>query len=424
MGSLRNKFVIFALLFSSTFFSDQLTGAVEEVLTSISERAYESNSATLLIMHKGNFISTEGCRCLEPMDVRSVTKSFLSLAVGLLMQDGLLTSLETPIYHYFPEWKQGNKQFVMIRHLLSHTSGLGTDVPCKEIYQFPDAVRMALASDLCSPPDTRFIYNNIATNLLAGVIEKATGMSVHAYLKKQLFEPLCINSDSWLCDNVGNNYGMSHLSINSVDLMKIGQLVANNGCWNGRRILSAEWIELMLQPSQLFTPFYGPLWWLGYYSISIHWDSDVLDQYDAAGIPCEYIQALQNTQGRVLVLEGHICYGNFLQQCVPQLAPYFGSQQAVYDFFAMVESKGLMLGKWDTGKVKSISARGYLGQQLIVFPEDKIVAVRLSNSTGTSNETNDNFSELENWLALLIYEMNCYVPTDSFVSEECQDAIP
>lgn len=419
MKGLFNSFLKINFILISSMFCTPVQGSVEEVLTTISERAFESNSDAVLVMHKGNFISVDGDRRMEPIDTRSITKSFVGLAVGLLMQDGKLSSIETPVYCFFPEWKQGNKKLVTIRHLLNHTSGMETEVNIEELYQFPDAVRMALACELCHPPDTRFVYNNVAVNLLAGIVERATGMSVHCYLKRQLFDPLCITSDSWLCDNVGNNYGMSHLSINAVDLAKVGVLLANDGCWNGRRILAKEWIDYMKVPTQSFTPFYGSLWWLGYYSMNIHWDSELLDQYDAAGIPCEYILALQSLQGRVLVFEGHVCYGNFLQQCVPQLMPYFGSSEAVYNFFATIESKGLPIGRWKVGALKSISARGYLGQQLIIFPAEKVVAVRLSNSCGETTQ-NDTFPELENWISLLIYEMNCYVPSDSPTTTVCQ----
>lgn len=387
-------------------------GTVEEVLRTISERACNSCSEALLVTHKGNFISVDGDHYMEPIETHSITKSFVSLAIGILWQEGKIHSVDTPVFYFFPEWRQGNKKFVTIRHLLNHTSGMETEESLAELYQFPDAVKMALACDLTSSPDTRFIYNNTAVNLLAAIVERASGMNIYEYLKTQLFDPLCINSTSWLCDNVGNHYGMSHLSINGVDLMKIGVLLANDGCWNGRRILSSEWIKFMKQPSQIFTPFYSSLWWLGYYSMSLYWDDSLIDQYDAAGVPCEHILALQSLQGRVLSFEGHICYGNFLQQCVPQLISHFGTIQAVYDFFAIIEKKGLPIGRWEIGELRSISARGYLGQQLIVFPAEKVVAIRLSNSTNTT-ERSDTLPDLESWIALLVYEMSGYAPLES-----------
>lgn len=403
-GSPLKTWTLSLLLLISSFHS-RAYGTVEEVLRSISIRAAESRSDALLVAQNGEFIGVYGCRSLEPIDSRSITKSFVSLAIGILLQEGRIASLETPVYEFYPEWRQGIRKSVTIRHLLDHTSGLDTNDDIVALYQFPDAVQMALASDFVALPDARFSYNNKAINLLAGIVKKISGMSVHEYLKCKLFAPLCITSETWLCDNVGNNYGMSHLSINAVDLAKIGVLITNDGCWNGRRILSSAWVNYMSQPTQHFTPFYGSLWWLGYYSMNLHWDCELINQYAASGISMNYIDALNKLQGQVLKFEGHVCYGNFIQQAAPQLEACFGSSQAVYDFFAQVESKGLPIGRWEVGQLKSISARGYLGQQLIIFPVEKLVAVRLTNTIAETNEQNDTFPELESWLALLVYEM-------------------
>lgn len=380
-----------------------------EIMENISLRATQSHSDIVLIAHQNNIEFIGGSRKqLEPIDSRSITKSFVCLAIGLLMQEECIESVDTPVYAFFPEWKQGYKQQVTIRHLLNHTSGLQTDGESAYIYQFPDAIKMALASDFSTPPGTCFIYNNKAVNLLAGIVEKAAGMSVHEYLKTRLFNPLCITTVSWLCDKAGNNYGMSHMAINAVDLTKVGILIANDGCWNGRRLISPEWLQFMKQPSQSLTPFYGPLWWLGFYSMKIYWDEDLLTQYSSSGIPCSYVESLRKLQGQVLSFEGHICYGNYREQFAAQLEPYFANTQEVYQFLGEIEARGLTLGRWDVGALKSISARGHLGQQLIVFPQENVVAVRLSNSCRDGVEYKDTFPELESWIALLVYEMNLY----------------
>lgn len=398
---------ILTMAFCVCFSSAEST--VVDLLQTISQRAKESQSEIVLVAHEGRFIAMCGeGKQYVPIETRSVTKSFVSLAVGLLVQEGRIPSVDTPVYYFYPEWKQGYKKDVTIRNLLSHTSGMQTEENVCELYQVPDAIRMALATDFNCSPGSQFRYNNKAVNLLAGIVEKAAGTNIHNYLKSRLFLPLGISSDTWLCDNAGNNYGMSHLTLNALDLTKVGMLLASDGCWHGHRLLAKEWLNFMTQSSQPYTPFYGPLWWLGYYSMSIYWDANLLKIYAEAGIPIEYVRSIESLDGRMLKFEGHVCYGNFVQQCIPQLEPCFGSALAVIDFFNLIEAKGLTLGRWEVGKIKSLSARGHLGQQLIIFPEENVVAVRLSNKCGEAVSSADTFSELESWIAMLIYEMMLY----------------
>lgn len=386
-------------------FATGVHGSIADIMQKISLRAYESESTVLMITENSRVIGicNEG-RHYEPIETRSITKSFVSLAIGLLMQEGKIASIDTPIHQFFPEWNQGYKKEVTIRNLLSHTSGLQCD---EDIYLFPNIVKMALVSDFSNPPNTRFIYNNKAVNLLAAVVERASGMSIHAYLRWQLFQPLGITSDTWLCDTEGNPYGMSHLTMNALDLTKIGILIANGGYWNGQRLLATQWINFISNPSQQYTPFYSQLWWLGYYSLNVYWDDSLIELYEASGIPCEYTKALKELCGRILPFQGHICYGNFVDHCAVHLLPYFGNTEAISNFFTEVERQGLPIARWQPGQLRSLSARGYMGQQLIIFPKEKVVGVRLTHNCGSSTAS-DNFSELESLIADLIYERYLY----------------
>lgn len=375
--------------------------SVCEVLDIIGKRAVQSESETVLILHKGQIIGSFGYGQYKSIETRSITKSFVSLAVGLLIQEGKIASVDVPVYNFFPEWKQGWKQYVTIRHLLSNTSGIDIGDGC-DFYQFPDILRLALSTDFGSFPGTRFLYNNKATNLLAGIVAKASNMSVQQYLRKSLFHPLGITSDSWLCDPAGNCFGMSHLSMNAVDLAKVGMLIAQDGCWHGIRLLAQEWVDTMMVPSQCFNPFYSFLWWLDYKSIQFHWDSDLLDQYRDAGMAPKFLQALESLDGYVVRFDSRVGYKNYMERAAAQLLPYFECQQDIYDFFAFIEEQGLPIARWEAGVVRGIQARGAFGQQLIVLPDYDLVAVRLSCQC---KEGLDTFPDLEELLGLLGEEL-------------------
>lgn len=368
----------------------------EEAACCLFQRAAESESDVVMVSRLGEVACIYGQdKELEPIESRSVTKTFVSLAVGIMYQQGYITSLDTPVYYFFPEWNQGRKKYVTIRHLLNHTSGIDAENDECALALIPDVVRYALASELNSCPGTRFRYNNKATNLLAGVVRQATGLSVHEYLKCRLFQPLGISSDTWLCDMAGNNYGMSHLTISAKDLAKVGILLANGGEWNGLRLLSAEWIDMMTQPSQAFNPFYGLLCWLSYDCLQVHWDQGLIDLYAREGVNPTYIRCLNALGGHVLAFQGRISYGNFVDSCALALKDTFGSSQAASDFFAEVENKGLPLGLFSLGTLNGFSARGYQGQQLVVLPKERIVGVRLARGCGMRDGQADAFIDME-----------------------------
>ncbi len=397
------KAVIFYVLVGIFAFAEA-EGTVQGVLQNISRRSMESQSDCVLIMHQGEVLGSYGyaTQC-EPVDTRAITKSVVSLAIGLLLQEGRICSIDDPVYYFFPEWRQGLKQQITVRHLLMHTSGLNP-MPMAQCNQYPDIVRLALAADVSTCPGDYFMFNDKAVNLLVGIIEKASGVGVQQYLKGNLFTPLGISSDSWLCDSAGNNYGTSYLSLNAFDLAKLGVLLANQGCWNGRQLLSREWVWALMMPSQAFNPFCSLLWWVEYDSLSVFWDLSLLELYARSNMPQKYLQALSGLNGFVFTLNGPVSYANFKQQCICLLTPCFDSAQDVETFFYYVEKGGLPLARWCDGAIRSMSAQGLLGQRLIVVPQANLVVVRLS-SQGGNGIYQDTFADLDALVSQLIYEL-------------------
>lgn len=394
-----------ALALSASLFSQLIEGTVQDTLQKISFRAFMSQSDAILITYRGHPIYAYGEEKLfEPMETRSVTKSIVSLAIGMLMQESKIGSINTPVHCYFPEWKQGLKKDITLFHLLNNTSGLTLDKGT-ELYEAPDCIRLALATDVLTTPGTHFIYNNKAINLLSMIVQRASGVSLHEYVKSHLFQPLGIKSDTWLCDVAGNNYAMAHLTINAIDLAKIGLLLANGGCWNGRRLLVKEWIDAFTEASQDCNPFYGSLWWLDYNRLNIWWDESLLDRYASEGVTACYMQSLRQLNGQLFSFEGLVSYGNFYERCASQLAGCFGGETNVYRFITEVESKGLPLCRWDEGELRSFSARGYMGQQMLVMPQDNLVAVRLARSCGQMDFRLDTFADFEKLVEELVQEI-------------------
>lgn len=199
----------------------------------------------------------------RPIETMSVLKSIVSLGIGHLILEGKIESLDQPVYEFYPEWKQGRKQDIRLRHLLSHTSGLqNVQNAGEEIYPSPNAIQLALAAELDSEPGSEFSYNNKAVNLLAGIIHLASGQRMDEFFVDRFLGPMDIDDYQWDYDDSGNPRAMAGLALHAQDLAKFGQLVLNRGKWNERQLVGPAYIQTMLSESQPHVPGVGLLWWI------------------------------------------------------------------------------------------------------------------------------------------------------------------
>lgn len=248
-------------------------------LDSLVQKAKDTNSKSLFVYFNGEQVFGEYFdKDSSPQDAMSVTKSVASLAIGKMITDGLLVSVDEPVYKFYPEWKQGLKEKITIRHLMNHTSGIDNPDYTLGVYPFPDYVQLALTADITGKIDTTFFYNNKAVNLLAGIVKKITGERIDKYIARTIFKPLGINDFYWQTDqyiysyrnlnkmnrkllNKGNPSVMAELNIKGEDLLKIGVLMLNKGVWDGKRIISEEYLNEAFKPSKV-NPNCGLLWWI------------------------------------------------------------------------------------------------------------------------------------------------------------------
>jgi CubicO group peptidase (beta-lactamase class C family) len=220
-------------------------------------------------------------------DMKSVSKSVASLAVGIAIDRGLIRSINEPIFSFFPELsdlRTPEKDRIQLLHSLTMSMGLawGEAIPSNEDNN--DEVRMHRASDPCryvlglaatAPPGQEFFYNTGALALVSAIIRKATGRPLDEFARETLFEPLGITAVEWERYKGDTNAG-GGLRLRPRDMAKIGQLVLAGGRWNDRQIVSKEWIETSTAPKIKATEgqSYGYLWWLGRSLLNgreVHW---------------------------------------------------------------------------------------------------------------------------------------------------------
>lgn len=268
----------------------------EQQLEALITEARATNSSALVIIQDGKTMVNEVLdgQGEQPIETMSVTKAVISLLVGRAVTLGHIPDRETPIYEFYPEWRQGRKKDVTLKHLLTHTSGL-QNVPMApaEIYPSPDFVQLALCAELDNAPGEKFEYNNKAVNLICGVLERATGQKADDFARTELFGPLGIEDFHWVRDPAGNPHGMSGLRLRPRDLARLGELTLNDG----EGLISSDWIRESTHPATPAFKRIGLLWWMWHESMTYTVTPEHVQNLREANAKAAHLQALEQMIG-------------------------------------------------------------------------------------------------------------------------------
>src|SRR5438270_817685 len=210
--------------------------------------------------------------------MQSVSKTVTSAIIGAAMQRGdFKAGVDTPVLKYFDISKVKNvddrKRRMTVRDLLTMTAGFEwheEDVPYDDprsdsslMEATDDWVQYVIDKPMAQEPGNIFNYSSGVSELLAYIFQKETGQDIEKYGAKYLFSPLGMNY-YWKRTYLGVVDTEGGLFLNDSDLAKIGYLYLHDGMWDGKQIVSQDWVE------QSLTPFidaeggfkYGFKWWL------------------------------------------------------------------------------------------------------------------------------------------------------------------
>ena len=214
------------------------------------------------ILIQGNYIIAEyygeGYDKSSLVTSWSVAKSFTSTLIGIAIDEGYINSINDPITNYLPEWKGKDQDNILLKHLLAMQSGMD-DHPLAGVVFSTNMVKYSLDRDVLRPPETAFSYSNEDSMLLGEILENATGFSVQDYADKKLFNILEIE-DKWWTDQAGNTVTYAGLDMNPRDFAKFGLMVAQDGKWENKEVVSSEWLETATNNYNDLAP-YGFQWW-------------------------------------------------------------------------------------------------------------------------------------------------------------------
>ena len=227
----------------------------------------------------------------------SMAKSIVSLAIGCAIDDGFIKNVDQPVNDFYPEFKGYNGKVLTLRHLLTMSAGVDFDEaysspfsPTTKLYYGDDLQQIALGMKEIEEPGIHFIYQSGVTQLLALIVEKATGENISSYVSRKLWTPLNAEEDAlWSLDKKdGIEKAYCCFNSNARDFARFGQLILNKGNWNGKQLVSESYIKEATTPDTnlIFKEYnetnhcYGfQFWHLTYKGMEIPYMRGILGQY-------------------------------------------------------------------------------------------------------------------------------------------------
>jgi len=208
----------------------------------------------------------------------SMSKSIIGLLIGAAIDDGYIDSLNQFVSDFIPEYKTTKNKNLKIKDVLTMSSGLNWDESygslfstTTEAYYGKDIKKLIYSLEVVEEPGIKFKYLSGNTQLLAMVIENATGKKVSDYAADKFWKPMgAVNKALWCLDNEdGMEKAYCCFNSNARDFARWGYLVLNHGVWNNDTLISPDYIKLSTTPANYLTNdkneavnYYGYQWWI------------------------------------------------------------------------------------------------------------------------------------------------------------------
>jgi CubicO group peptidase (beta-lactamase class C family) len=227
----------------------------------------------------------------------SIAKTVVSMLVGAAIKEGKIKSVDQPVGDFLPEFREGKKAKITLKHLLTMSSGLNWDESYSnpfsmttEAYYGDDLKMLLYKQEVIAEAGQEFLYLSGNSQLLAFVLEAATGKNLSTYAAEKLWKPLgAEHAAEWSLDKKdGTEKAYCCLYSNARDFARLGQLYLNNGIWKGDTIVSPAYVKTSLTPTGLKAKltgdkgdFYGYSWWLipNYKGHKIFYARGIMGQY-------------------------------------------------------------------------------------------------------------------------------------------------
>ena len=235
----------------------------------------ERKTKSFLVIKNDSIVFEKYFEDHKPSDLSnsfSVAKSIVTSMMFKAIMEGKIKGLDQPLSDYFEEYKEGLASELTVGDLASMSSGMKWKEKyysviniTSESYFSDDLRSVILGQEIVDKPGQRFRYSSGDTQLLAMVIEKATGTTLTNYLSEKFWKPMgAENSALWQIDSKKSGMEKAYCCIASTarDFARFGKLYINKGKWNDEIILDPSYIDLSINPVFEDSPYYGYGWWL------------------------------------------------------------------------------------------------------------------------------------------------------------------
>jgi CubicO group peptidase (beta-lactamase class C family) len=293
-------------------------GLFKEMFERIGDKSYENVHSVLLVKNDKlvveEYFSGQNSAGQFQMftrdtlnEMKSATKSVNSILVGIAIDRHLIHGIDEKVSSFFPEYSDiftnKEKDVIRLKDLLSMTAGLSWD-EWTHPYTDPrnDATMMASKADfsryvlerpVAMPPGTKFVYNSGISLMLGEIVRKVSKLPADKFAERYLFSPLGITNYYWQKAPNGVVNTLGGLWLRPRDMAKIGQLFLNGGRWNGKQIVSEEWVKESTKqqvgagqlPAWFSADGYGYQWWLGSFQVR----GQTFESYSARGQGGQFI---------------------------------------------------------------------------------------------------------------------------------------
>jgi uncharacterized protein (TIGR03437 family) len=232
---------------------------------------------SLLVARHGRLVFEEyyqGSDLNQANNIKSISKSILSVLTGIALEEGLLTGVDQKLDEFFPEYfrpvDDPRKHDITLEHLLTMTAGFEWEensAIAQRCFESQDWHRFIIESPLTDTPGEIFNYNTALTHLLSGIFTKVSGTTTLDFAASRLFSPLGMTCVRWSQDPRGCYFGGSEVWLTARDLATFGLLFLRQGRWEDQQIVSEQWLRdssrLRVRTGTAGWGFgdYGYLWW-------------------------------------------------------------------------------------------------------------------------------------------------------------------
>ena len=244
-----------------------------DALEAAADWAEDHNSLALLILHEGELVLEKYWQDAKQDSLltgRAMSRTPISLLIGIGLNEGWIQSLDDPISKYLEEWSNDARGKITIRQLLNNISGLESPAfsswPYSKIMQMSigsDFTRTVLSLNLVAPPGSEFKMSNVDAQLLSVIIERANSKPYEQVAEEKLWQPMDAGKALFFMDQDGGTpaaYCCFRTTARS--WLRLGQLIEQDGMFRNKQIVPAGWVAQMRQTSSAGEN-YGFLIWTG-----------------------------------------------------------------------------------------------------------------------------------------------------------------